>query len=286
MSGGIITDQQVRIYMNERKSGKTQCQSAAKAGLSERSGRRIDKGEITVGQNSDRHWRTREDPLDIHWKTIICPLLEDNPALTPITIHEYLCDNYPEQYNTKSLRTLQRRIKQWRLTHGPEKEVIFRQEKVIAEMGISDFTLLKDIVITICGVLFEHRLYHYRLVYSGWCFVKVIHGGESFAALSAGLQDAFWKCGGVPAQHRTDSLSAAYNNHNEQKLFTTQYESLSQHYGFRPTRNNLGVSHENGAIESPHGHLKRRMRQAILLRGSHDFEDLEAYQSFIDNIVY
>jgi len=57
-------------------------------------------------------------------------------------------------------------------------------------MGISDFTQLKDCPITICGDVFEHRLYHYRLVYSGWCFVKIIHGGESFAALSTGLQDA------------------------------------------------------------------------------------------------
>jgi len=285
MSGGKITNQQIRIVMTERKIGKTQCQSAAKANLSERSGRRIDSGKLVIHQGKDRHWRTREDPLETYWQSIVCPLLEDNPALTPITIHEYLCDNHPEHYETSSLRTLQRRIKQWRLTDGPEKEVIFRQEKVPGEMGISDFTLLKDFHITICGKLFDHRLYHYRLVYSGWCYVKVIHGGESFAALSAGLQDAFWRCGGVPVQHRTDSLSAAYNNQSEKTQFTAQYESLSRHYGFKPTRNNLGVSHENGAIESPHGHLKRRMHQAILLRGSHDFESLEAYESFIDRIV-
>ena len=285
MSGGKITDQQVRIYMNERKSGKTQVQAAAKANLSERSGRRIDSGSISVNQKKDRHWRTRKDPLKIYWQSIVCPLLESNPALTPITIHEYLCDHYPEEYDTSCLRTLQRRIKQWRLTHGPEQEVIFRQEKIPADMGISDFTLLKDFHITLRGVVFDHRLYHYRLVYSGWRFVKVIHGGESFAALSAGLQDALWRCGGVPAQHRTDSLSAAYNNQSEQTQFTKQYEALSHHYGFKPTRNNPGISHENGAIESSHGHLKRRMHQAILLRGSHDFDDLKAYQSFINTIV-
>jgi hypothetical protein len=285
MSGGKITDQQIRIYMNERKSGKTQTQAAAKANLSERSGRRIDKSIITTSPKNERHWRTREDPLEAHWQAIVCPLLEANPALTPITIHEHLCDNYPDQYETNSLRTLQRRIKQWRLVHGPEKEVIFRQEKIVGEMGISDFTLLKDIVISIRGELFDHRLYHYRLVYSGWRFVKVIHGGESFAALSAGLQDAFWRCGGVPKEHRTDSLSAAYNNHSEKTQFTAQYESLSRHYGFKPTRNNSGVSHENGAIESPHAHLKQRMRQALLLRGSHDFESLDDYQSFLNRIV-
>lgn len=286
MSGVRLTDQQIRIYMNERKLGKTQCQAAAKANLSERTGRRIDKGEITIGPRKGRHWRTRTDPLEPLWESVICPLLEETPSLTPVTIHEYLNDNYPEDYQASSLRTLQRRIKQWQIQYGPEKEVIFRQEKVPGEIGISDFTRLKEIVITIKHQVFEHQLYHYRLVFSGWSFVKIIHGGESFAALSAGLQDALWRCGGVPLQHRTDSLSAAYNNVNEQVQFTAQYIALSQHYGLKPTRNNPGVSHENGAIEAPHGHLKQRLRQALLLRGSHDFNSLEAYQSFLDKIVF
>ena len=35
-----------------------------------------------------------------------------------------------------------------------------------------------------------------------------------------------------------------------------------------PTRNNRGVAHENGAIESPHGHLKHAIRDALLMRGT------------------
>jgi hypothetical protein len=53
-----------------------------------------------------------------------------------------------------------------------------------------------------------------------------------------------------------------------------------------PTRNNLGKSHENGSIESPHGHLKRRLEQALLLRKSYDFESVEQYQSFVEAVVY
>ena len=34
-------------------------------------------------------------------------------------------------------------------------------------------------------------------------------GGESFNALSTGLQQALWLLGGAPAEHRTDSMSAA-----------------------------------------------------------------------------
>jgi hypothetical protein len=52
-----------------------------------------------------------------------------------------------------------------------------------------------------------------------------------------------------------------------------------------PTRNNVGVAHENGAIEGPHAHLKRALQQALLLRGSADFDDLDAYRRFVDEVV-
>ena len=52
-----------------------------------------------------------------------------------------------------------------------------------------------------------------------------------------------------------------------------------------PTRNNTGVAHENGSIESQHGHLKRGVDQALLLRGSVDFESLDAYRIWIANLI-
>src|SRR3546814_13698886 len=83
---------------------------------------------------------------------------------------------------------------------------------------------------------------------------------ESFAALSEHLQDALWKLGGAPAEHRSDSLSAAYKNldADAQRDFTRSYDELCRHYGMLATRNNRGEAHENGSIEGPHAHLKRR----------------------------
>jgi len=52
-----------------------------------------------------------------------------------------------------------------------------------------------------------------------------------------------------------------------------------------PTRNSVGLPHENGAIEGPHGHLKRSIADALLLRGSPAFDDLGAYRRFVDEIV-
>lgn len=285
MSGKHITDQQIRLYMTERKEGYTQCTAAAKAGISERSARRIDKGALETTPNPKRHWRTRNDPLSAVWESTLVPLLEANPALQPITLLEYLDDHYPGQFDSTILRTLQRRIKTWRANHGPAKEVMFRQTKTPGRLALSDFTTLKGTTITLMGKPFDHRLYHYRLAFSGWCYVKVTCGGESFTALSTGLQNALWRCGGVPLEHRTDSLSAAFNNLAEKEQLTARYHDLCRHYQLKPTRNNPGQSHENGAIEAPHGHLKRRITQALLLRASSDFNTLEDYQAFIDGVV-
>lgn len=285
MPGKHLTDHQIRLYMHQRNEGHTQTTAAAKAGISERTGRRIDIGECTTAPTPARTWSTRQDPLANIWPNVLIPLLEKNPELTPITLLDYLDDHYPNQYDEKILRTLQRRVKTWKAQHGPNKEVLFRQIKIPARLGLSDFTTLKNQIITIKGEEFNHILYHYRLAYSGWCHVKVICGGESFTALSTGLQDAFWRSGGAPLEHRTDSLSAAFNNHTEEEHLTARYQEVCQHYNVKATRNNKGVSHENGAIESPHGHLKKRIKQAILLRGSHDFTSLEDYQLFIDSIV-
>jgi transposase InsO family protein len=271
--------------MSERKQGRTQEAAAAKASISERSARRIDRGDLSLQPISKRHWRTRKDPLGEVWESELAPMLESNPGLLPVTLLEYLCDNYPGRYDDRILRTLQRRIKAWRVQHGPDKEVMFRQIKEPGRLGISDFTQIKSVAITLLGQVFHHLLYHYRLPFSGWCYVKVICGGESFTALSTGLQNALWRSGGVPHEHRTDSLSAAFNNLAEKEELTRRYQDLCRHYGLHATRNNPGFSHENGAIESPHGHLKRRIEQALLLRGSVDFTSLEEYQVFLDAVV-
>jgi hypothetical protein len=88
----------------------------------------------------------------------------------------------------------------------------------------------------------------------------------------------------VPAEHRSDSLSAAYKNLNAdaQRDFTRSYDELCRHYGMLATRNNRGLAHENGSIEGSHRHLKRRLDQALRRRGSRDFISLEAWREFIE----
>ncbi len=283
MSGTSINQQQVKLYMSYRKK-QPQIKAAAKAGICERSARRIDKGEHKV-QHLPRQYRTRNDPFNGLFEEHLVPLLIKNPALQPITLLDVLDEKAPDQFDHSHLRTLQRRVKRWRAKEGPEQEVIFRQRHIPGDMGISDYTWMNKLNITLAGEAFKHKLYHYRLVFSGWTYVQVCLGGESFESLSSGLQNAFWRSGGVPATHRTDSLSAAYKNHSEETLLTERYTKLCNHYHVKATRNNKGIAHENGAIESPNGHLKRKIDQQLMLRESRDFKNLADYEVFINAIV-
>ena len=287
MSGQRINSKQIQIYLKAREIGCTQETSAAKGGFSVRTGRRIETGEHQPQKGKARDWRTREDPLESVWESELKPLLISQPQLRPMTLWEYLQEKYPGQYGRSILRTLQRRVRQWKATSGPPKEVMFTQEHQPGELGLSDFTHFKQATITINGKPLKHLLYHYRLAYSGWQYVQVIQGGESFVALSQGLQNALTLSGGSPHLHRTDSLSAAYRNLGKKTAedLTHNYQGLCQHYQMCPTRNNRGKSHENGSIESPHGHFKRRLHQALLLRNSCDFDSIESYQQLIAKTV-
>lgn len=287
MPGQGIKQQQVRIYMSSRNKGKTQATASAIAGISERSGRKIDKGELKGSKKAVRHWRTRPDPFADVWESEIVPMLKNIPSLLPQTLFEYLQKKYPGQYPDSKQRTFQRRVKAWKAVYGADKNVMFLQNQEVGRMGLSDFTLLKGVNITVRGEVLKHLLYHFRLAFSGWCDVKVVLGGESYTALSEGLQNALWKLGGVPKEHRTDSLSAAYRNLSKDSVedMTRRYKALCAHYNMKATRNNRGKGHENGAVESPHGHLKRRIRQALLLKGNCDFESVETYQQWIDGIT-
>ena len=272
--------------MNARESGLKQTEAAKLAEFSERTGQRIESGNHRPNRGRMHDWRTREDPLAAVWDDVLEPMLRQEPRLMPTTLYEYLQEHYPGEYS-KVLRTLQRRVKAWKSVHGSAPEVMFELRHEPGMIGLSDFTELKGIEITINGKPFEHLIYHYRLAYSGWRYAQIIEGGESFIALSEGLQNALAASGGVPRQHRTDSLSAAYKNARGQhrKVLTQYYEELCDHYRLEPTRNNKGIAHENGSIESPHGHLKHRIKQALYLRGSFDFESIAAYQNYIDESV-
>jgi len=284
MPGKKITDHQVQKYKQHHLK-LSQPAAAAKAGISERSARRIEHSEALPSQREERAWRTRADPLVPVWEDEVVPLLEADGALNAVTLLEELQRRYPGRYGTAILRTLQRRVRRWRALNGPEREVYFAQEHPPGRLGLSDFTVCDELAVVIGGVDFPHRIYQFVLAHSGWRHAVVFEGGESFVALSSGLQSALWRLGGVPEEHRTDSLSAAFNNLSEEQELTRRYAALCLHYGMRASRCNPGQSQENGSIESRHDSLKTAIDQALRLRGSRCFDEREPYEALIETII-
>jgi transposase InsO family protein len=275
----------MRLYMKFRHTDTTAI-AAAKAGFSPSTASRIDKDPRLPSQRKAPRGRRRPDPLASVWDSEIIPLLQAAPSLRPVALFEEIIRRHPE-LSPGIRRTLERRVRAWRALHGPEQEVIFRQVHEPGRMGLSDFTDMADRAITIAGQPLDHRLYHFRLAYSGFEHAHVVLGGESYVALAEGLQNALWALGGAPREHRSDSLSAAFRNldRDAREDLTRRYDALCSHYGMEPSRNNAGIAHENGSIESVHGHLKKGIEDALLLRGSRDFADLGAYRRFIDEVV-
>jgi hypothetical protein len=273
------------MYMNLRRTHNRQT-AAAKAGFSTSTGARLEADPRPPSQRRERRGRRRPDPLEAYWDSEIVPLLQATPGLRPITVLREMQRRHPA-FSDKLRRTLERRIGLWQARHGPEREVIFRQEHPPGQQALSDFTDASELGVSIAGVRLDHRIYHFCLAFSHWQHAHVVLGGESFVALAEGLQNALWALGGAPQEHRSDSLSAAFRNLERDAAadLTQRYEALCAHYGMTPTRNNRGVAHENGSIEGPHAHLKAAVRQALLLRGSSDFADLDAYRRFVDEVV-
>ena len=271
--------------MHHRKT-QTRALAAARAGIGVSTGARLDADPRLPSQKQTSRSRRRPDPLAAIWDSEIVPLLEATPGLRPVAVLGEMLLRHPD-LRPRVRRTLERRVRQWQALHGRERDVIFRQEHPPGQQALSDFTDAAELGVTIAGEALPHRLYHFRLAFSGWQHAEVVLGGESFTALATGLQNALWLLGGAAREHRSDSLSAAFRNleHETKADLTERYEALCAHYGMQPTRNNRGVAHENGAIEAAHGHLKQALDQALLLRGSRDFDDLPAWRAFVDEVV-
>ncbi len=226
------------------------------------------------------------DPLAGIWEQDAVPLLQSCPTLSAVTVYEELLRLHPE-LDPSVKRTVQRRVRLFKTKHDVERDVIFGQTKVPGRLGISDFTDMESMGVTLNGVPFPHLLYHFRLPWSGFTHAHVIIGGESFIGLSEGLQDGLKILGGIPEEHRTDSLSAAFCNLKRRAVedLTVRYDELIQDLGMVPSRNTRGLARENGSIESAHRHLKQRVKDALTLRNSCDFPSLSAYRQFIAEIV-
>ncbi|MBD0326724.1 MAG: IS21 family transposase, partial [Pyrinomonadaceae bacterium] len=258
--------------------------AAAQAGMDPKTARKYLADDRPPSEmKPDRTWRTRPDPFAAAWPKIK-EQLELNPGLEAKTIFEALQQQYPGEFATGQLRTLQRRIRQWRAMEGPGREVFFRQEHVPGRLAQSDFTHMTELGVTIDGQTFPHLVFHFVLPYSGWEWVSLCYS-ESFESLSEGLQEALWALSGVPLEHQTDRMSTAVNNTSEQREFTSRYESLLRHYRMTGRKIQTGKANENGSVEQRHHRFKRAVERTLIMRQSRDFQTIAQYSEFLKLLV-
>jgi len=281
----MVTDQQVRRLIEMRNKQDYQYQAADAAGMSSKTaGKYLQSGKLPSQCRVEHTWPTRQDPFAEDWDFVKRLLQDTQAALEAKTLLAYLQRAYPGKYHDGQLRTLQRHIKAWKALYGPAKEVFFSQHYDPGQWSCSDFTSMNKLAITIAQQPFDHLFYHFVLCYSNWQAGRICFS-ESFESLSLGLQDALWKLGGVPAYHRTDNLTSAVHKVGHPDVFTGKYRGLADHYGFESSKTNPASPHENGDVEKSNDLFKKAVDQSLILRGSRDFDTVEAYEKFLQKII-
>jgi hypothetical protein len=283
------TDAQVRIAMRERTKGKSQEQAAAKANL--RSRKTVSKYEklalSPTEKSKPRAHRTRPDAFAEDWPELE-KMLADAPELEAKALFDWLAEKQPDKYQEGQLRTLQRRVSRWRAFNQGQIATL-DQVRQPGEMMQLDGTWMSELMVTIAAQPFKHMLIHCILPYSNWEWGRVVQS-ESLNAVRLGLQSALLKLGYRPRIIQTDNSSAATRRlrsgeAGQERAHTAEYLAILDHFGLEAQTIHIGASNENGDVEAGNGSLKRAINQQLLLRGSRDFDNLEAYELFLFGLM-
>lgn len=280
----VVTDQQVKKLRSELEKHGQVGRAAMKAGMDRKTARKYLKaGKLPSELKAPRTWRTRPDPFEEIWPEVESAL-SDAPELESKTLFEAVMERHPEKFSPGQLRTFQRRVRDWRVLHGPEREVFFPQVHRPGEQAQTDFTYCGELQVTIAGDPLDHLLCHVVLPFSLWSWATVCFS-ESLLALRKGVQAAFFRLGHTPKFHQTDNSSAATHRVGRERAFNEGYLALMRHLDMEPRTIAVGKKEQNGSVEAMNGALKRRLKQHLLIRGSRDFESLAAYQAWLDGVM-
>lgn len=284
----MITDHQVKLLRQKMKQGHTQEAAAAAAGMSERSARKFQSGPLPSQRRKPRTWRTRQDPFDGAFDEHIVPLLRndhDRELKAPV-LFELLQQRCDGRFKPGQIRSLQRRIRQWRALHGSDQHVIFPQDHKPGREAAIDFSHANSLNVTIAGQPFEHMFFTFRLAFSAWIWFQIAFS-ETFEALVSGLQGGLFALGGVPEVVRHDNLSAATHELKRMRgrQLNKRFKDVLDHFGLESTRINPGQSNENGGVEKGHHIVKSTLNQALIIRGHRDFSCRDNYLRWARDII-
>jgi hypothetical protein len=282
----MITKQKYHRLMKEYQETGNVTVSAMRADVSRPTARKYLHENKPPEELQAKHgWRTRKDPVEEIWEEATL-MLANASELEAKALFEHLLEKHPSKIQPIHLRTFQRRVRQWRLKHGADKEVFFPQDWKPGRAMQLDWTNANELRVTIQGRPYEHLLCHLVLPYSNWEWAARCRS-ESLLSLRHGLQEGVHRLGKVAEELRVDNGSAATHQigGGPERAFNSEFLSICEHYRMKPRTIGVGCPNENGDVESSNGHLKRRLNQHLMLRGSRDFLSEGDYQLFLERVL-
>jgi hypothetical protein len=286
----MISPQQYRKLMKHHRLKNNISQSAIKAGIDRKTASKYVQGAPSPKEEvSPRYWRTHRDAFSQVWAGIEEALFRE-PRLQAKVLFEQLLEQQPGKFSRRQRRSFERRIRAWKRRHGAEPELFFSQEHQPGERLQLDWMYCDGLEIDIGGQRFEHLLVHVVLPYSNWEWARVCYS-ESYLSLKRGLQSALVELGGCPRFCQTDQSSTATHvrgrsdSQRSGREYNARYLGLLAHYGLEPAVIGVGEPHENGDVESAHGHLRTSIDQALRVRGNRQFASVAQYEAFLEELL-
>jgi hypothetical protein len=284
----VISDHQAIALFKEFKSSKNKKLSALKTGMDRKTAAKyIKKNKLPSELVSVRNWRTHPDKLLPIWDDALS-FLESEPDLEASSLFEHLLDMHPDKLQETQLRSFQRKVKEWRIKYGADKEIFFDQITVPGKMAQVDWLDMNQVKIIIEGEHYKHKLIHFTLNHSN-IESATICKSESVVAIKNGLRDFLYNVAGKsPQVLQIDNSSAATHRlikDQSKRVFNDEYLEILKYYNIIPQKNNIRKPNENGVVESQNGHLRNKIEQMLKIRGSKSFSSLVEYNIFIDKII-
>lgn len=284
----MISSQQHRKLMKSYQQTENLSTSALRAGVDRKTARKyaIEGSPGPDEPRSARQWRTRPDAFAEIWPQVEEELGRE-PELEAKVLFEQVLEEHRSQFDRRQRRSFERRVRAWKLEHGPERELFFCQEHQPGERLQLDWFHASELEVRIGDEELEHLLVHAVLPYSNWEWARVCHS-ESFLSLKRGLQSALFELGGVPLICQTDQSSTATHCRGRGQAgrdYNVRYLGLLAHYGMKPAVIGIKQPHENGDVESAHRHLRQAIDQALRLKGSRTFCSVAEYEAFLFEVL-
>lgn len=272
--------------MKEYEKTKKIGESAAAAGVDRKTARKYIEGGAASPEEprGQRDWRTHPDAFSEVWPLIEAQLSRE-PELMAKSLWDWLQEERAGEFSAGQRRTFERRVGDWKRRHGSEPELYFAQEHRPGERLQLDWTEAGHLDILLGGDRLAHKLVAVTLPYSNWQWARVCRS-ESFLSLKIGLQSAVWELGGVPGICQTDNSSTATHRLGKKQVgkgrdYNDRYLGFLVAMGMKPGLIGIGKPHQNGDVESAHGHLLRAIGDGLRLRGSREFESLSVYEKWL-----